>query len=372
MEDIFFELIQVALGNRECLSKAPNEQEWKELYALCQKQAVLGIAFHALDSLNKYGQKPPLAVLYEWIGDTQTIEMKNRLTTDVCKELCSEFGNDGFKICILKGHANHAYYPEGMGLCRTCGDIDIWLTPKDNRVEHPVKWIIDYLEKNNAIESLCYLHAELRPRHNVPIEVHFRPTFLNEPISNIRLQRFFGNMDKCVEIKEIDGTNLPVLKWEYDVIFQICHLYRHLLDEGVGLRQIIDYYYLLKQKEAWDKRDIIRTIERLGMKRFAGALIYVLQTVLAIPEKYLLCPASEREGKFLLCEIMIAGNFGHGDPRLAQLQFEKGKTSFQIKRAMRRVKRNSRFLMSYPSEVVWEPIARYEHFCWRKLKLWRV
>lgn len=372
MEDIFFELIQVALGTRECLSRVPNEQEWKELSALCQKQAISGTVFHALDGLSKYGQKPTLIVLYEWIGYANQIEARNRLTTDVCKQLCDELDRDGIRACILKGQANHAYYPEKMGNMRTCGDIDIWMRPKDRGVKHKVKWILDYLEKRNTIESLCYLHAEVKPRHDVPIEVHFRPTFLNEPIHNGRLQRLFGNMEDCTEAKEIDGVTLPVLKWEYDVIFQLCHIYRHLLDEGVGLRQVIDYYYLLKYDERNNKKDIIHHVERLGMKRFAGALMYVLQEVLAMPEEYLLCPASEIDGKFLLSEILLAGNFGHSDPRLSQLHFEKGKTSFQVKRAWRRIKRNSRFLMSYPSEVIWEPVARYEHFCWRKLKMWRV
>ena len=182
----------------------------------------------------------------------------------------------------------------------------------------------------------------------------------------------FGNMEDCIEEKKIDGVTLPVLKWEYDVVFQLCHIYRHLLDEGVGLRQVIDYYYLLKSDGKCKKEQILHQVERLGMKRFAGALMYVLREVLAISEEYLLCSASEKDGKFLLSEIMMAGNFGHSDPRMTQLQFEKGKTSFQVKRAWRRVKRNFRFLTTYPSEVIWEPIARYEHFCWRKFKLWRV
>ena len=313
-----------------------------------------------------------MTVLYEWIGYANPIEARNRLTTDVCKELCDELDKDGIRVCILKGQANHAYYPEGMENRRTCGDIDIWVTPKDKGVKHPVKCILDYLEKRNTIESLCYLHAEVKPRRDVPIEVHFRPTFLNEPIHNSRLQKLFGNMEDCIEEKKIDGVTLPVLKWEYDVVFQLCHIYRHLLDEGVGLRQVIDYYYLLKSDGKCKKEQILHQVERLGMKRFAGALMYVLREVLAISEEYLLCSASEKDGKFLLSEIMMAGNFGHSDPRMTQLQFEKGKTSFQVKRAWRRVKRNFRFLTTYPSEVIWEPIARYEHFCWRKFKLWRV
>lgn len=33
---------------------------------------------------------------------------------------------DGLRCCVLKGQANHRYYPEGMANRRACGDVDIW------------------------------------------------------------------------------------------------------------------------------------------------------------------------------------------------------------------------------------------------------
>ena len=70
-------------------------------------------------------------------------------------------------------------------------------------------------------------------------------------------------------------------------------------------------------------------------------------------------------------EIMAAGNFGHYDERMKTLAVKKGKLSYQLQKALRRFKRNLRFLTSYPGEVICEPIARVEHFLWRKYRLYR-
>ena len=107
----------------------------------------------------------------------------------------------------------------------------------------------------------------------------------------------------------------------------------------------------------------------LGMKRFAGALMYVLRELLGMSSEYLLCEPVEKDGKFLMEEILMSGNFGHQDPRMGEIA-AGGYLKSRISQAWRRFKRNMRFLTSYPGEVIWEPIVRVKHFIWKKLKLW--
>ena len=146
-----------------------------------------------------------------------------------------------------------------------------------------------------------------------------------------------------------------------------------MIDEGVGLRQVVDYYFLLQswnKLHARSKEEIMKMISWLGMKRFASALMYVLREVCGMSVEYMLCEPSEKDGKFLMNEIMMSGNFGHNDPRMGNVT-TGGYLKSRISQASRRFKRNMRFLTSYPGEVIWEPIARVEHFIWKKLKLWR-
>ena len=341
------------------------------LMCIAEKQSLSGIVFNAIEKLPE-DQWPRQDVLFEWVATAEQIKGQNILTTNVCKKLCDKFEEDGFESCILKGQSNHAYYGEDLGNLRTCGDVDVWVVPK-TKTAHPVKKVLDFLYGRNVVESLCWLHAEVRPIKDVPIEIHLRPSFFNTPIRN-RLFLSMFDFEKCVCKKTIDGVELPVLKTDYDIVFQMNHLYRHLLDEGVGMRQVLDYYMLL---QAWNKEgtttkeEMMESVEKLGMTRFAHALMYVLQKVFSMDASLLLCTPSEQYGKFLLNEILEAGNFGHYDARMKQLEVRKGELSYQLQRTYRRIMRNLRFLTSYPSEVMWEPVARGSHFLWRKLGLWR-
>ena len=201
---------------------------------------------------------------------------------------------------------------------------------------------------------------------------------MNSPWRNRCFQKLFQTakfenveIDKCGIVKK--------LRVDYDLIFQMNHIYRHLLDEGVGMRQVLDFYVLLKeynkeqneQTELMNRSEVMKHIQNCGMKRFASALMFVLQDMLDIRNDELLCAASEKHGTFLLNEMMMAGNFGHYDERMKALAVRKGKLSYQLQKAQRRFKRNLRFLTSYPEEVICEPLARVYHFVWRKFGLYR-
>lgn len=369
MEQLFFELLQVALGLRSRLSSVPTEETWCALKDMAQMQALTGIAFHGAESLPQE-QWPPKEMVIQWLAMANSIKQRNLLTTRICQELQKRYNDAGFDSCILKGQSNHRYYSKELGELRVCGDVDIWLTPKDKTIANPVKEVIEFLRKEDDVLSMCYLHVEVRPVNGVPVEVHLRPSFMNPPIRNRRFLDWF-DFDGSVTATEIDGVILPCMRVEKDVIFQMNHLYRHLIDEGVGLRQVMDYYFLLKSKRNWRKEELASIIKKLGMKRFAGALMWVLEEVFCLEEPCLICEPSEQDGRFLLDEIMLAGNFGHYDLRMKNLEVRRGKTSYQVQKAVRRYKRNLRFFWSYPEEVFWEPIARISHFCWRKYELWK-
>lgn len=167
-----------------------------------------------------------------------------------------------------------------------------------------------------------------------------------------------------------------MLKPVYNIIFQLVHIYRHLLDEGIGLRQLLDYYFLLRgtvqSLTDKQKKTIADKLSTFGLNRIAGAVMFVLRKVFLMEEEYMIVPINERYGRQLLGEIMIAGNFGHYDPRLKDIGQASHDTSYQIRHAIRRFTRNTRFLMVYPSEVIFEPFARVFHFWWRKFELWKI
>ena len=372
--NLFYELIQIAIGRREQLSRNLSNKEWVELYSMSFKQSLAGVAFYGVERLPKE-QRPPQAILFQWMGDFTYIENRNKFTSKACLDLCFQLEKNGFQCCILKGQANYAYYPEELRNRRTCGDVDVWTLPKDGRSKkEDVRRVLEFIKRNYKLTGLCWLHANIAHESGVPVEVHFYPSFMNSPVKNRKFLKYFRDINKCTCLKDIVGIQIPAMKIEYDVIYQMNHIYRHLIDEGVGLRQVLDYYMLLK---AWnedgesDKECVMQVVKHLGMGRFASALMYVLQKVFVMPDDWLLCEPSEKHGRFLLNEIIIAGNFGHDDPRMASLKVKEGHLDYQIKHAWRRIKRNMRFISSYPEEVIWEPYARMNHFIWKKKYCYR-
>ena len=59
IENLFFELIQVAIGKRVCLSHSPNADEWGKLYAMAKKQSLVGVCFAGVQKLVAQQQEPP-------------------------------------------------------------------------------------------------------------------------------------------------------------------------------------------------------------------------------------------------------------------------------------------------------------------------
>ena len=376
-ERLFVELLQVSLGTREELSRVPSAVEWQGLYDEAQRQAVAGIIVCGIERLPKE-QQPPQTILLQWIGLTLQIERRNKLTTKVCGEVVGQMEKDGLRCCVLKGQANHRYYPQGMAKRRACGDVDIWTGPNKFQVSSSkfhVREVLKYVDAHWERTGLCWLHCNFTDKSGVPVEVHFHPSFFSRPKYNKRFQSYFSDVEQCVVRETIDWVEIPVMRVEEDVVYQMNHIYRHLIDEGVGLRQVVDYYWLLRrfqyscfkfQKVAIDREGIKEVVSWLGMRRFAGALMYVLRELLGMPEKYLLCEPSEKDGKFLMEEILMSGNFGHSDPRMGDVA-RGGYMKSRVSQAWRRFKRNMRFLSSYPGEVIWEPVVRVQHFAWKHL-----
>ena len=85
--------------------------------------------------------------------------------------------------------------------------------------------------------------------HGVSVELHSTPALLNSPLYNSRLQRWLKrNADlQCSNRIALPNNagEVAVPTVSFNIIYQLCHLFHHCFYEGVGLRQIVDYYLVL-------------------------------------------------------------------------------------------------------------------------------
>lgn len=363
MEKKFFGLLQVSLGLQESLDKNPSEIEWSELFVIAQKQAIEGIVFDALDCLSKKNVKPPISLLYEWIGQTEQIKNQNLIVNERCKELEKILKDGGFRCCVLKGQGTALYYnhPER----RQSGDIDIWVaTDSGWKTDDVRRDILHYVKSHGYhVGHVDIKHSDVDFFEDVPVEVHFLPSWMFCPLTNKKLQDFFKRKAESQFANYDVDAGFTHTTVDFDLVFSLVHIYRHVFFEGIGLRQLIDYYYILKNSTAEQRAEAFCELDKMRMAKFAAGVMWVLKECVALGNTYLLCEPDVKHGRFLLSEIMAAGSFGQYDDR-----FKHQSHDLRWSNGIIQLRRNLHFLKYYPSEVLWSPIWKVWHWCWRKWK----
>lgn len=336
---LFIELLQVSLGTRDTLSRVPTPAEWASLMQEAQKQAISGVFADGIERLPA-NQRPPKAMLLQWIGLVQITEQQYALHCQRAKELTQRFLSQGVKSTVLKGIGLAQYYPHPAH--RQCGDIDLW-------VGRGRREVMPYLRSEYEIGLNVWHHVDARIFQDLETEIHFHSGWLYNPRSNKRLQKWFDEQrDRQMCVNENLGFAYPTV--QFNAVYSLLHSYHHLIEEGLGLRHIIDYYFILKALPVEEKEFVVSLLKRFELIRFAGAMMWVLKEVCGMPAEYLIGEPNEKEGRFLMDEVMRGGNFG-----------KYRKDSHKHNTASRMFS----LLPHYPSEVLWVVPWKLWHKCWR-------
>jgi hypothetical protein len=436
-QKIFIDFLRFCIGSVKEIPGSLKEADWQELYAIAKKQCLVGILFDGIKKLpaEHVGMKKEL--LLQWMAESQMLENANVRLNDAAIQVSEWFRKKGFRTCILKGQGNALMYPNPYS--RTPGDIDIWVEGGDKRV-------ISFVRSISPHEKACYHHIEFPSYKGIEVEVHYRPSFLLCFWHNRKLQKYYERMKEeqfshRVMLGEQGEIAIPTV--EFNIIFQLTHIFSHLMNEGIGLRQLVDYYYVLcdfykiyqdfsnpsvslskgsstfspspsssgsgdvtapsrcseplRSKvggpskvspncAGWDRRDAIgdmtsatastdssataarssstaidrvqEELKELRLWKFAGGIMYIMQEVFGMPASRLIVPPNEKYGKFVLNEVLEAGNFGRHD---ARNRFGRS----QLGHNLQRVYRDIRLVRYFPAEALCEPIFRTWHFFWR-------
>ena len=429
---IFFDFLRFCIGSAKEIPGSLKEVDWKELYAIAKKQCLVGVLFDGIKKLpaEHVGMKKEL--LLQWMAESQMLEKANVRLNDAAIQVSEWFRKKGFRTCILKGQGNALLYPNPYS--RTPGDIDIWVEGGDKRV-------ISFVRSISPHVKACYHHIEFPSYKGVEVEVHYRPSFLLCFWHNRKLQKYYERVKEeqfshRVMLGEQGEIAIPTM--EFNLIFQLTHIYAHLMNEGIGLRQLVDYYYVLcdfykvyqnfsnpsvslskgsstfspspsssgsgdvtapsrcseplRSKDGgpskvspncagWDRLsiegdnsagsttavtssastalDVVQEeLKELGLWKFAEGIMYIMQEVFGMPASRLIVPPNEKYGKFVLDEVLEAGNFGKHD---ARNRFGRS----QLGHNLQRVYRDIRLVKYFPAEALCEPLFRIWHFFWR-------
>ena len=434
-QKIFFDFLRFCIGSAKEIPGSLKEVDWKELYRIAKKQCLVGVLFDGIKKLPAEHVGMEKELLLRWMAESQMLEKANVRLNDAAIQVTEWFRKKGFRTCILKGQGNALMYPNHYS--RTPGDIDIWVEGGDKRV-------ISFVRSISPHEKACYHHIEFPSYKGVEVEVHYRPSFLLCFWHNRKLQKYYERVKEeqfshRVMLGEQGEVAIPTA--EFNLIFQLTHIFSHLMNEGIGLRQLLDYYYVLydfykvyqkfskthpssltlkggstafpkplspqgtgdvtappRRSEplrskvggpskvspdcaGWDRLsiegdnsagsttavtssastaldEVQKELKELGLWKFAGGIMYIMQEVFGMPTSRFIVPPNEKYGRFVLNEVLEAGNFGRHD---ARNRFGRS----QLGHNLQRVYRDIRLVRYFPAEALCEPLFRIWHFFWR-------
>lgn len=357
--NLFFELIQISLGLRSNLSMSPSAHDWQILYSMAQKQAILGVCFNGVYII--YTNNPdqagnlPSDLRTRWIGMAAGIQRQNELMNQTCVELQIKLHECGFVNCILKGQGISALYGHNLANLRQSGDIDVWVKDSD------IIALSDFMRSQGVSYHATIAHVEGNLMKGVPVELHSSPAYFKNFRFNRRLQNWCRAYDwnRC---KSINGISIP--SDEFNLVFLLVHLYHHFLYEGVGFRQLMDYYQFLMSIDSDNRKALYKeaviVLQSFGMWQFTRGVMYLMKVVFCMGAETLLCEPNEKTGQLLLKDMLEGGNMGKYHSN------KKRNRSNCLIWHWTNFKRNLGFVSIAPTEILSAPFWSLWHWCWRK------
>ena len=326
----------------------PHIQNWQAVYDFAVKQQILGIC-----SPTPYPVKVDRVVLLPWLKNEMQIRNWNAVLNKHIKALCEIFDKAELCFCILKGQGNAEMYPDAT--LRSPGDIDLWIDGDEEA-------IIGFVKKQFPNIKQTFKHIKFPVFKDVEIDVHSIPLKLYYPKHNHALKEWIAahkaeQFAHKIKLSSGDVT-VSVPTERFNVVYQMGHILIHLLDEGIGLRHMVDYYYVLRTlgslSEA-EKQQISEEWNRLGMLRLATGVMWVEKEILGLPDELLIVKPNAKRGKVLLEEMLEGGNFGH----YSSIQELKGSYfTFRFSKAVKLMKISQLF----PGEASYRMLHKAKFF----------
>ena len=174
------------------------------------------------------------------------------------------------------------------------------------------------------------------------------------PFANARLQRYLEN--EILNMERVpEGFWVPSIK--FALVMQLAHIQHHFLGGGIGLKQFIDYFVLLQHSTVEDRREVASRVNRFGLRRLGGGIMWVLGEVLGLEKDKMLMEPDAKLGKKVLAAIYEGGNFGSS---LVELKGERHMNF--VKRWLMHRFGFVRLLSFSPVEVLWAEFRYWKNF----------
>lgn len=357
--DLFLSLLRAALFDEKLDASAFAEADWKQIFYLADVQTVSSLVLDGMEMLPPSVLRLTLGEKMKLAGKMQRMEQVNSLHRSVIVKIDKALKAEGIPAVFMKGQTVALRYPNPLH--RTPGDIDFVVSLANFERTMAV------MEKLGKVDhSLVHEHHGMAGVDGVTVEPHYKVHNYQRPSTDQAMQEMFSSVFHSeLSSADIDGYAVPIFPPTFESVFLISHMVNHVYEEGLGLRQVIDYAMFLHH--CADKIDWMQHHEwlyRMRMERAWRIFTCICVEYLGLPLPSQVEPFSYNERKWaavLMEDIMRVGNFGRGE-----YVFEH----YGLMDAWRNycwvVKRCLHLDFVCPSEARWWMISKVKRFFWKK------
>lgn len=280
-EEVLFVLLRLGLGTSKDIQKEnlsdlflANEKQWVQLEEEARFHGVSGIVLDGIQTIiNELGPNcfcrsiPPNVWkknILRWIGEVQQgYEAGNLQQILVADTIQRRWEEGGIRTMLMKGLAIGSYYPEPKHRCP--GDIDCYLFNDYARGNELAKEWADNVDEHWYKHSVIAYGGQTIENHQ--FFVHTR-----EGKNSKQLNQILCDTLKDVHFETLPGTEVLLPPPMFNAIFLTYHAQAHFLEEGLRLKQLLDWAMFLKRDaDKIDWQEFYSICEKYHLRRFADA-----------------------------------------------------------------------------------------------------
>ena len=282
MRKLFFELMQVSVGQLDCVSRFPEPNEWQKFYELAKKQAVIGVCYHGVTKLFDYGLVAPQELSLDWMAEAEEIKEVNRGRTRKLITLQEELQKHHLRSSVMTGPGLTRFYDRELQMLRYTKGIDVYVFGYKNQLD-----LSQWADINVRILSELRT-GKSRQRNN-------------------KLDKWVLQNDDLMFRK---AGEMVVPSHSATILIQLTNLYNLFLNKRLLMRNLMDLFFIIRFAQGdsrlfqYPQNTLEGVIKDLGLTRFTRGIMWLLQEVFALDPKILPLEPLEEEGLYLLGQIM--------------------------------------------------------------------
>jgi len=285
------------------LPSSVSEADWCEVEELANKQGVLSFLFLGAKSTSEL---VPMDRIRTWRGDMLAGALRNERVNAVQQEVLCLLNEQEIRSVILKGLSAARYYPQPE--VRVLGDVDLLIDPENvPRVDQLLKSAAYKQISNDHAFHMSYI------KDGITIEIHRVATEIPESTGGRVAMEYVQRFLDEAQLVEVDGVVFPALSEPHHALMMLLHMERHMLETGIGLRQLCDWavYMNAANRQIWSQTTVAM-LKNCGLWVYAKVITKVCVKYLGLDAgKVQWClDIDEKLVDGVICDVFQNGNLG--------------------------------------------------------------